>query len=76
MSLRLVRTAEDAGSTEDALKTLADVTAVMDELRRFVAECRANPAALGQLTAADLAQAKALLAEAHRKLAHARRSAT
>jgi hypothetical protein len=76
MSLRLVSTAEDAGTVEDAFTTLAEVAAVMEELRRFVAECRADPSALGQLTAADLAQAKALLAEARARLAQARRSAS
>ena len=74
MSLRLIHNAEDDGSVEDAMKTLAEVAAVVDELRRFVTECRQEPSCMEQLTAADLAQAKALLAEARAKLARARRS--
>jgi hypothetical protein len=73
MSLQLVHNAEDAGSVEDAMNTLAEVSAVVGELRRFVTECREEPLCMRQLTAVDLAQAKALLAEARAKLASARR---
>ena len=74
MSLQLVHNAEDVGSVEGAMKTLAEVSAVVGELRRFVTECREQPSCMRQLTAADLAQAKALLAAARTKLASARRS--
>ena len=74
MSLQLVHTAEDAGSVQDAVNTLAEVAAVVEELRSFVTECREEPSCMKQLTAADLAQAKALLAEARARLARARRS--
>ena len=75
-SLQLVHSVEDDGSVEDAMAALAEVTAVVAELRRFVAECRSDPSVKAQLTPADLAQAKALLAEARGILASARRSAS
>ena len=67
MSLHLIRDAEDNGSVEDAMSTLAEVATVVDELRRFVTECRQEPSCMEQPAAADLAQAKALLAEARAK---------
>lgn len=72
MSLRLVHTIKEAGTEAEALATLAEVSAVIGELRRFVTECRDDPSSMGQLTLVDLAQAKALLAAARSKLAHAR----
>jgi hypothetical protein len=74
MSLKLVHNADEPGSVKEAVVTLAEVLAVMDELRCFVAECRDNPSSMEQLKAADLARAKVLLAEARAKLTHARRS--
>lgn len=76
MSLRLVHPVEDAGVVASSTTVLAEVTAVVNELRRFVAECRANPSAREQLTAVDLAQAKALLAQARGMLSYARHTAS
>ena len=74
MSLHLVHSSNEPGSAEDATATVAEVKAVMVELHRFVSECREDPSAMGQLTAADLSHAKTLLASARAALARARRS--
>jgi hypothetical protein len=73
MTLHLVHNAEGKHDGEDARKTLAEVAAVAMELHRLVNVCRHDPLAMERLTAEDIAQAKALLAEARVRLARARR---
>ena len=50
------------------MKTLAEVSAVVGELRRFVTELPEQPSCMRQLTAADLAQAKALVGRGSHEL--------
>jgi hypothetical protein len=51
-----------------------EVATVAAELGRFIEECRHSPTAMDALTSADIAHARALLAEARARLARARRS--
>ena len=72
MTLHLVHDTSDDTGGEDARRTLAEISVVAEDLRRLVAECRQNPAAMARLTAADIAHAKALLSEARVRLARAK----
>ena len=74
MTLHLVHKEEEEPGAVDATKTLVEVSAAAKELHRLVEACRHDPLAMERLTAADIAHAKAMLAEARAKLARARRS--
>jgi cellobiose-specific phosphotransferase system component IIA len=74
MNLKLVHASDDLLPDDAPRRTLVEVAAVAAELRRLIEECRHSPSAMDALTGADIAQAKALIAEARSRLARAGRS--
>jgi hypothetical protein len=72
MTLHHEPRADNESAVVSARRTVAEASIVVAELRRFVRLCRLQPAAMDQVTAVDLAQARSLLAETRTRLARAR----